>query len=311
MKHYSSDVYENLWRRHDVNSAPPKLDLCAQAVSPGSSIFQLSSLRRPADTCGSVSKIRRDSLRENQGSNLGVKSSDRTLDILSYFNWSRRPAKAIEISQELGLPRSSCHEILTTLVCKGYLVRDSESKRYFPSMRIIDYASWLSQYYFGSGKLRSLIEKIYCKADMAVTISTQNHNEMQVMALMSEATEEVIVVAEGGRYPILDSASGCALLMTWPDERIIQMIRTVTLRSKLNKAHERCRAFLSMLSEFRAQGYAVVSPSARISAVAAPTPPSSVGVQFVVGVGGDPSAVQGREKELGEMLKCEIQATLG
>ena len=50
-----------------------------------------------------------------------VKSADRALQILMYFAEAKHPLRAAEIAKGIGVPLSSCAELMTTLVNQGYL----------------------------------------------------------------------------------------------------------------------------------------------------------------------------------------------
>lgn len=59
-----------------------------------------------------------------------VKSATRTLDIIEYVVATARPLVAQEIAVALGIPVSSLSYLLSTLVERGYIVR--EGRRYLP-----------------------------------------------------------------------------------------------------------------------------------------------------------------------------------
>ena len=86
-----------------------------------------------------------------------VKSGDRALKVIELFYHLRRPSKASEISDGLGIPRSSAHELLHTLVDTGFLTFDHKRRTYFPSLRIVRLCQWLSPFYFGGTSLLIVI----------------------------------------------------------------------------------------------------------------------------------------------------------
>ncbi|MDJ0387952.1 IclR family transcriptional regulator [Roseomonas sp. E05] len=58
-----------------------------------------------------------------------VKSADRVLDLLELLGCAPRPLTLAEITQDLGIPKSSALALLRTLAARGYAARD-ESDRY-------------------------------------------------------------------------------------------------------------------------------------------------------------------------------------
>ena len=58
-----------------------------------------------------------------------VKSAARVLEILEFLTRSGAPSTLAEIVAELGLPKSSAHALMRTLMLRGYVERD-EAERY-------------------------------------------------------------------------------------------------------------------------------------------------------------------------------------
>ncbi|MCU1546746.1 MAG: IclR family transcriptional regulator [Homoserinimonas sp.] len=61
----------------------------------------------------------------------------RTLDILELFLDADGPLTAPEVVRRTGLPRTSVHELLSTLVARGYLQRDETSSAFRLGVRLL------------------------------------------------------------------------------------------------------------------------------------------------------------------------------
>lgn len=72
-----------------------------------------------------------------------VKSAARILDILELLGRAQTPLSLKEITQEFGYPVSSAHGLLTTLVIKGYAVRD-DADRYLLNAAYRNGPGWAS-----------------------------------------------------------------------------------------------------------------------------------------------------------------------
>jgi DNA-binding IclR family transcriptional regulator len=57
-----------------------------------------------------------------------VKSAVRVLEIIVCLARSPRPVTLKEVSQELGYPKSSAHQLLATLISRGYAQRENEDR---------------------------------------------------------------------------------------------------------------------------------------------------------------------------------------
>ena len=65
----------------------------------------------------------------------------RTLDFLELFARQHRPLSLSDISRLLGLPISSCHDVLQALLARGYLYELSPRGGYYPTLRLHRMAS--------------------------------------------------------------------------------------------------------------------------------------------------------------------------
>ena len=71
------------------------------------------------------------------GSGSGV---DRVIDIFEAFRLSERPLSLTELAHVAGMPKSSCHAIVQTLVARGYLYTLAPPRALYPTQRMLDVA---------------------------------------------------------------------------------------------------------------------------------------------------------------------------
>ena len=74
-------------------------------------------------------------------SGANVTAIDRVIDIFEAFRQSQRPLSLTELSEAVGMPKSSCHAIVGTLVTRGYLYTLSRPRSLYPTKRLFDLAS--------------------------------------------------------------------------------------------------------------------------------------------------------------------------
>jgi len=74
-------------------------------------------------------------------SGANVTAIDRVIDIFEAFRLSQRPLSLTELSEAVGMPKSSCHAIVGTLAARGYLYTLSRPRSLYPTKRLFDLAT--------------------------------------------------------------------------------------------------------------------------------------------------------------------------
>ena len=71
---------------------------------------------------------------------------ERTLDCFELFADQQRPLSLSEISKLLGIPPSSCHDVLSALRQRGYLNELTPRGGYYPTLRLHDIAKTIAEH---------------------------------------------------------------------------------------------------------------------------------------------------------------------
>jgi DNA-binding IclR family transcriptional regulator len=176
-----------------------------------------------------------------------AKSAIRALDVLEYFGLQSRPLRACEISRVFGLSPSSTDQMLKTLVDRAYLSFDPEKKHYFPSVRLLDFASMMSRH-FGGERLRRLVTDLQTSTHTTVTLNVLCDVNIQIVDCM-ESTN-----FNGLKFGI-DTVPGIVLLSQRPDDAIRKTVeRAVLYRCCLMQNAAR---LISNSIAARARGFAI------------------------------------------------------
>ena len=61
---------------------------------------------------------------------------DRTLDLLELFAQEKRPLSLSDLARLLGIPMSSCHDVVQALQARGYLYELAPRAGYYPTLRL-------------------------------------------------------------------------------------------------------------------------------------------------------------------------------
>ena len=169
---------------------------------------------------------------------------------------SRNPFSLAELSQTLGLPKSSVLSLCTSLTQAGLLTR-FEDGTYHLGTHLVDLAhAYLSRtdltQEFGRAwdSLRTLPGEsaVLAVLDGADVVYVACRNGSQPFALTYRI---------GMRLPAHCTASGKALLSTMSDERVRQLYHGRKLERLTRHSRNSVKALLSDLEAVRGQGYAV------------------------------------------------------
>src|SRR5437868_12398505 len=71
---------------------------------------------------------------------LTVTAIERVIDIFEAFQASQRPLSLTELAETIGIPKSTCHAIVQTLMARGYLYSLARPRALYPTRRIHDVA---------------------------------------------------------------------------------------------------------------------------------------------------------------------------
>ncbi|MBU4611435.1 IclR family transcriptional regulator [Achromobacter sp. GG226] len=72
---------------------------------------------------------------------MDVKTATRVLDVFNLFAEQQKPLIYSEIAAHMGIPLSSCHGLLKTMVAKGYLYELGKKSGYYPTQKLLHVAS--------------------------------------------------------------------------------------------------------------------------------------------------------------------------
>ncbi len=71
---------------------------------------------------------------------------DRTLDFIELFATERRPLSLSDISRLLGIPVSSCHDVLKALQARGYIYEIGPRAGFYPTVRLLELAKTIAHH---------------------------------------------------------------------------------------------------------------------------------------------------------------------
>lgn len=186
----------------------------------------------------------------------GVKSARRALQVVEYVARRRDGATFAEIARGLGLPNSSLHGLLATLVDMRWLLLDPVQRHYVVGVR-----PWeVGQAFLPSRELVVRARRYLREAndELGETIQMAILDDLDVVYIDKvEGTHPLRLVSEVGiRLPAYVTGIGKALLAALPDDELEDRFAGAELEGFTNRTITSGDHLLSVLRTVRGQGYA-------------------------------------------------------
>ncbi len=202
-----------------------------------------------------------------------VKSAGRVLDVLELLARTSGQVRSTDISEGLGIPKSSTHMLLATLVSRGYVVSGPDRRFALHPSFDAGEASWIG------GQLAGLLRSARPAARRLVAAS----GETALLAVMREQKLEYIEknvssqevrcdVPLGALRPLHSTSPGLVLLAHLPDQKLDQYLASAPLERFTEHTLCDVRRLRQELAAIRKRGYCAASDtnSRGASGIAAP-----------------------------------------
>ena len=194
-----------------------------------------------------------------------VRAVERALDILLCFRHGREWGLT-ELSQRVGLHKSTAHRLLATLEAKGFVVRDEATEKYRLGLSLLELSAHLTMDDLSTVLLGEM-EKLRDRLGETISLYVRDGNErVRIQAVQStQAIRRVAPV--GARMPLFVGASSKVLLAYAEPE-----VREAVLDDPSWPASLDREAFVRQLEDIARAGYAtsIEEREPGAAAVAAP-----------------------------------------
>ncbi|OAU94817.1 Transcriptional regulator, IclR family [Moraxella catarrhalis] len=153
-----------------------------------------------------------------------VPALDKAFEILDFLTQSPTPVSAAAIAKELGLARSTTHNILQALSAKGVLYKDANHLFSLGSY-LLYWAGRFEMAHGVAGVFHELVASFDELTPYTVTLSTIDFERGETVFLSSHQGTSAIdfVFRRGIRVPALFSATGKAILSQQPFKQVVSM----------------------------------------------------------------------------------------
>ncbi len=185
-----------------------------------------------------------------------VPSVVRAVRILEAVGGAVRPPTLGELARDLGIPKSTAHDLCATLVRERLLARSADGRyrlgvRVLELYRAYDAASDLSRAF------AEVCEEVLPRHEETLVLSVLDGREVVYVACRNGTQPIAVNYRIGLRLPAHCTATGKAILSTLPEERVRQLFGSGPLPRPTGRSLGSVDDLLRELEATRRRGYSV------------------------------------------------------
>jgi len=238
-----------------------------------------------------------------------IKSAQRVLEVLEYFNADRQEGTVMDIARTYGYPQSSTSELLSCLVALGYLRRDLYARTYKPSARVAVLGAWIQPSLFRKGNLLPLMDELADDAGAGVILASKVGLEVQVFHVVEPAGVDADLKT-GDSTLLLHSAPGRALLTTFGADQLRKLVHRLNAESP-EELRVRFDDLMADLDEVRANGYAIAKLDETRTLVSVLLPQSGTEERLALAICAPTATIEADQDRYVRLLRAAVSRHLG
>lgn len=212
--------------------------------------------------------------KDNSKQTRGVKTILRVMDILESFEEYPNRLGLAEISAKVGLPKSTVHRILGTLLERQYIRESSSDGKYLLGYQILSLAKSCLNSVDLLKNARPFLEAINKELNETIILGVLDQNKLRVIYLDKIDTSHSLRLVShiGERVPVHCTALGKAILSKISEEELREKFKDYELRKFTENTITDLDALIKNLKEINQMGYTIDREEYKpqVSCVAAP-----------------------------------------
>ena len=242
-----------------------------------------------------------------------VKSAERALMILEYFDDIQASATVMEIAASLKIPQSSTSGLLKTLSTLGYLDYDRRKRTYIPTGRVALLGSWANPDLVVGGRVVELMKDLNALTGHTILLATRQEHYIQLVYAIHGRQPNTPRVSRGVRRSVVAASSGYVLLGPVPDPEIKRLVVRYNAEKRADEPELNIDELLSIVQKARKDGYAMRSSTTRIGGTSLAVPLVGMeGRAFAICVGSTVSEeITSQKEKILKLIRSKIEEYLG
>ena len=188
-------------------------------------------------------------------SGVAVTAVERVLDILEAFQTSRKPLSLTDLAEVAGIPKSSCHAIVATLIARGYLYSLTRPRALYPTRRMYDIARDIHEKDPFVERMMPLLERLRDSSRETVILGKQQGDAVIYLQVV-ESPHSIRYSAKPGEFkPLHSSAIGKALMGSLKEPELRTALKSLDLKAATPATLTDREALVGDILESRRRGY--------------------------------------------------------
>ncbi len=200
-----------------------------------------------------------------------IRAVERALDVLMCFSNQSPALTMTQISERVGINKSTVHRLLATLEAKRFVERDPLTGIYKPGLRLLQLASLTLEHNDLRRLASPFIHKLCEQIRENVNLSVIDDADVVYLDVIESPQRVKLAAAPGESLPAFCTASGKAILAFLPEETVMRILEQGMPR-QTQATLVTPEAFWENSHQIREQGFAISEQEFEegINAIAAP-----------------------------------------
>jgi DNA-binding IclR family transcriptional regulator len=200
-----------------------------------------------------------------------IRAVERALDVLQCFTRQTPELTMSQISERIGINKSTVHRLLLTLERNRFVERDPATGMYRPGLRLLQMASLAQEQNSVRRIALPFLQSLCNEHRENVNLAVLDDTDVVYVDVIEGSQRVKLAAAPGQRLPAFCTASGKAILAFLPEDRLMRILEhgmpqyTATTLTSFEK-------FFEAVDQIRTQGFAISEQEFEdgINAIAAP-----------------------------------------
>lgn len=185
-----------------------------------------------------------------------IKSIVKASKIIDVIAFERKPLSLSELSNRLGMAKSTLHGLLSTLVNIHYLEQEQDTGRYKLGIQLFELGSQIANTWNEKEIAKSYMEKLVEKTGETVHLAMLSNGEVLYVEKQEAYSSIRIATAPGAKLPVHCTGVGKVLLAYSSAQEIDEILKGYELSPHTEYTITNKGDLLSELQRIRRQGYA-------------------------------------------------------
>ncbi|KKM09794.1 hypothetical protein SY88_16465 [Clostridiales bacterium PH28_bin88] len=229
-----------------------------------------------------------------------IRSVRRALEILSSFNADKPEWNLLELSEHLGMHKSTIHRLVLSLCDGGFLERNPSTKKYRLTLKLVELGTLVLSQMDLRKEAFPYLQELSDRVGETVHLVVRDGADAIYIEKVERPNAVVRYSRVGKRLPLYCTAVGKVLLAGRPDEEIRSIVSASSPVALTSNTLTDKEALYEHILRVRSWGFATDNEELEygLQCFAAPIRNHRGEVVAAVSISGSPVRFQGREQEL-------------